>query len=62
MFTVHDPEKPVFGKVVVTTLKSALMTKNNWQNNLQDCHAIITDADGYVVSTKEQEEYLQSLS
>jgi len=58
MFTVNAPESPHLGKVVLDSLIKAIRTKHAWQVNQPGCHAIITDEDGYVVSSREQSAYL----
>jgi hypothetical protein len=58
MFTVNAPESPHLGSVEVSTLKKAIQTKHAWQVNQRGCHAIITDNNGYVVSSHEQSMYL----
>ncbi len=58
MFTVNAPESPHLGKVIVDTLGEAIKTKHAWQTNVLGCHAIITDSDGFVVSSREQSLYI----
>lgn len=58
MFTVSAPESPHLGQVEVATLKEAIRIKHAWQTNQPNCHAIIGDSDGFVVSSFEQSLYL----
>jgi hypothetical protein len=57
MFKVQDPEKPHIPATITRTLKQALRVKMQW-NEWMGFHAVITDEDGYVVSSREQERYL----
>lgn len=58
MFTVSAPESPHLGNVKISTLKRAIKIKHAWQVNQPGTHAIITDDNGYVVSSREQSMYL----
>lgn len=58
MFTISSPENPQIGKIKMRTLGAAIRTKHRWEIKHLRCHAIITDSNGYVVSSREQSMYL----
>ena len=58
MFTISAPERPYIGQFKERTLIEAIKIKAGLENFHEGCHAVITDKDGYVVSTLEQRNYL----
>lgn len=61
MFTVSSPENPHLTPLKARTLKQALKLKVARQKIYKGILFVITDADGYVVSTVEQRNYLCSI-
>jgi hypothetical protein len=61
MFTVSSPEYPKLIPLKARTLKTAIRFKVDRQNIYKGSLFVITDEDGYVVSTVEQRNYLRSL-
>jgi hypothetical protein len=53
MYTVSAPQQPWLSEVTADSLSEAIRIKAAWAIN-QGASAIITDADGYIVSTREQ--------
>lgn len=60
MFTVSAPEQQWLGQVEVSNLKQAIKTKYAWQVNQKGCHAIITDLNGFVISSREIAQYIST--
>ena len=61
MFTVSSPEIPQNTPLKARTLKDALKLKVAKQKIFEGVLFVITDEDGYVVSTLEQRNYLCGL-